>query len=140
MVAITSDLNIILKYCPWKENVADLGSRGASINQMDCNGWFHGPDWLIDEEKQPEQPKLNCTKDVNVESKPLKEVVFQVVHKEADEWDLLLGRSSYWRTLRVMAWCSRFKYNCLAKGRKLIRKKGPLQTQEIENTRNKWAK
>ena len=140
MASITSDLNIKWKYCPSKENIADLGSRGASINRMECNGWFHGPDWLLDEEKQPEQPNLSCTKEVNVESKPLKEVVFQVAQKEVDEWDWLLERSSYWKTLRVTAWCLRFKHNCLAKGQKLKRKSGPLQTEEIENARNYWVK
>ena len=91
-------------------------------------------------EKQPEQPNLSSTKEVNVESKPLKEIVFQIAQKEADEWDWLLERNSYWRTLRVTAWCLRFKHNCLAKGQKLKRNKGPLQTEEIENARNCWAK
>ena len=59
MACITSDLNIKWKYCPSKENVADLGSRGASINRMEGNGWFYGPDWFLDEEKQPEQPNLD---------------------------------------------------------------------------------
>ena len=140
MASITSDLNIKWKYCPSKENIADQGSRGASINRMECNGWFHGPDWLLDEEKQPEKPNLSCTKEVNVESKPLKEVVFQVAQKEVDEWDWLLERSSYWKALRDTAWCLRFKHNCLAKGQKLKRKSGPLQTEEIENARNYWVK
>ena len=120
--------------------VADLGSRGASINRMEGNGWFHSPDWLLDEEKQPEQPNLNCTKEVNVESKPLKEVVFQVAQEEVDEWDWLLERSSYWKTLRVTAWCLRFKHNCLVKVQKLKRVKVPLQTEEIENAKNYCVK
>ena len=91
MASVTSDLNIKWKYCPSKENVADLGSRGASINRMEGNGWFHGPDWLLDKEKQPEQPNLNCTKEVNVKNKPLKELVFQVTQKEVDEWDCGIG-------------------------------------------------
>ena len=140
IASITSELDIKWKYCPSKENIADLGSRGASINCMESNEWFHGPDWLLDEEKQPVQPNLNCSKEVNIESKPLKESVFQVIEKEPDEWDSLLGQSSYWKTLRVTAWCLRFKHNCLAKEQKSKRKSGPLQTEEIENARNHWVK
>jgi hypothetical protein len=139
IASITSEFNIKWKYCPSKENVADLGSRGASINRMESNGWYYGPDWLLDQEKHPVQPNLNCTKDVNTECKPLKESVFQVVEKEPDEWDLLLERRSYWRTLRVTAWCLRFKHNCLASSQKLNRKNGPIQTDEIENARNHWV-
>ncbi|CAB4027597.1 Pro-Pol poly, partial [Paramuricea clavata] len=35
IASITSELDIKWKYCPSKENVADLGSRGASINRME---------------------------------------------------------------------------------------------------------
>ena len=94
------------------------------------------PDWLFDEEKRPEQPNLCTTNEVNAEIKPLKEVMFQEAQKEADEWDFLLERSSYWKTLRVTAWCLWFKYNCSLKGQK----KGPLQTEEIENARNYWVR
>ena len=106
---------------------------------MEGNG-FHGPNWLFDEEKQSEKPNLNCTEKVNVESKPLKEVVFQVAQKEVDECDWLLERSSYWKTLRVTTWCLRFKHNCLVKIQKLKRVKSPLQTEEIENAKNCWVK
>ncbi|XP_028415516.1 uncharacterized protein LOC114538581 [Dendronephthya gigantea] len=92
------------------------------------------------EENQPKQPDLNCTQEVNIESKPLKEVVFQVAERDSDEWDLLLERSRYWKVLRVTAWCLRFKNNCLARGQKLKRKNGPLQTEEIVNARNLWVK
>lgn len=129
-----------MEILPIERERSRLESRGASINRMESNGWFHGPDWLLDEEKQPVQPNLNCSKEVNIESKPLKESVFQVIEKQPDEWDLLLERSSYWKTLRVTAWCLRFKQNCLAKGQKSKRKSGPLQTEEIENARNHWVK
>ncbi len=139
IASITSEFNIKWKYCPSKENVGDLGSRGASINRMESNGWYYGPDWLLDQEKHPVQPDLNCTKDVNTECKPWEESVFQVLEKEPDEWDLLLERRSYWRTLRVTAWCLRFKHNCLASSQKLKRKNGPIQTDKIENARNHWV-
>jgi hypothetical protein len=70
IASITSKLDIKWKYCPSKENVADLGSRGASNNRMESNGWFHGPDCLLDEEKQPAQPNLNSSKEVNIEVNP----------------------------------------------------------------------
>ena len=52
----------------------------------------------------------------------------------------VIGTGSCWKTLRVTAWCLRFKHNCLAKGKKSKRKSGPLQTEEIENARNHWEK
>ena len=92
---------------------------------MESNGWFQSPDRLLYKEKRPEQPKISRTQEVNAESKPLKEVVFQIAQKEADKWDFLLETSSYWKTL----------WGTSVKGKKLKRKKGHLQT-EIENVRN----
>ena len=47
IASITTEVGIEWKYCPTKENVADLGNRGASINRMESKEWFTGPEWLL---------------------------------------------------------------------------------------------
>ena len=44
---ITDEVNITWKYCPTKMNLADLGSRGASIDKLHNQEWFTGPEWLL---------------------------------------------------------------------------------------------
>ena len=43
---ITEEVGIVWKYCPSGDNLADLGSRGASIDKMEKGDRFHGPEWL----------------------------------------------------------------------------------------------
>jgi hypothetical protein len=97
---ITNEIGLVWKYCPSSENLADLGSRGATIEKMVKDGWFIGPEWLLHVEQWPKQPQLNVTTHVSDESKPsMVEVIF-TKEREPDEWNALLGRSSYWRTLQ----------------------------------------
>jgi hypothetical protein len=35
MAEITEEVNFVWKYCPTKMNLADLGSRGASIDKLE---------------------------------------------------------------------------------------------------------
>ena len=135
---ITEELKIVWKYCPTKLNLADLGSRGMSIEKMESLEWFTGPKWLLDERDWPPQPELKTSKDTHSEYKATELVLFNN-EREADEWDDLLSRSSYWRTLRVTAWMLRFVSNCRTKSKRK-RKIGPLNTDEIPNARTRWVK
>ena len=83
-------------------NLADLGSRGASIDKLHNQEWFTGPEWLLNKENWPGQPELKKNQATHQEYK-VTETVFLCEEKEADEWDELLDRSTYWRTLRVTA-------------------------------------
>ena len=49
-------MKINCKYCPSEKNLADLGSRGASIHKLEDKEWFSGPNWIMNEE-WPEQPE-----------------------------------------------------------------------------------
>ena len=51
IATVTEELNISWKYCPTDKNIADLGSRGASVDKMEKGDWFTGPEWLQHEEK-----------------------------------------------------------------------------------------
>ena len=48
---ITDEVGISWKYCPSEENLANLGSWGASIDKMENDGWFNGPEWLVNADK-----------------------------------------------------------------------------------------
>ena len=112
---ITDEVGIHWKYCSSEDNLADLGSRGATIDKLEKGGWFSGPEWLIDPDRWPKQPKLERTKSVVEKQKPIAEVAFHAEEKVPDEWDSLLSRSPYWRTLRVTAWALRFSNNAKTK-------------------------
>ena len=44
---ITEEVGIQWKYVPSEENVADAGSRGATLNQMESKDWYSRPEWLL---------------------------------------------------------------------------------------------
>eukprot|EP00795_Rhopilema_esculentum_P006372 gene6372-biopygen7981 len=136
---IGNEIGIEWKYRPSSENLADLGSRGANIEKMVEKKWFEGPDWLLNEEEWPEQPVLKSSKRNLEEQRPIKEAILFTNETESDEWDKLLERQSYWRTLRTTSWCLRFIKNCLAKKRKEKVTRGPLTTEEIMSARDHWV-
>ena len=55
--------------------MADLGSRGASVDKIEKGDWFTGPEWLQHEGKWPEQSTLARSTEAREEEKPPKEVV-----------------------------------------------------------------
>ena len=115
----TSEIGITWKYVPTDMNLADLGSRGATIAKMERGNWLTGPNLLLDEMQWPQQPKLKCTEVADEECRPTPEGILHTQERKRDEWDALLERSAYWRTMRVMAWMLRFISNCKARRNKL---------------------
>ena len=53
---IVGETGIVWKHCQTEKNLADLGSRGAGIHEMEPGGWFTGPEWLLDKKQWPDQP------------------------------------------------------------------------------------
>jgi len=98
IAGITQETGIQWRYCATDKNLADLGSRGASLEKMQKGQWFEGPEWLLHEEEWLEQPELEKTKSVSEEHRPEKEETLYSAKKEPDEWDTLLARSKLWRT------------------------------------------
>ena len=137
---ITEEIGIQWKYVPSEKNVADAGSRGATLNQMENKDWFDGPEWLLNEHDWPSQPTLQRSSSVTDEAKPIKEIVAFVNENQQDEWDLLLRRKPYWNILRITAWALRFVHNSRARkmGTEMI--KGPLTTNEITHSRDDWIR
>jgi len=137
---ITGETGIVWKYCPTERNSADLASRGAVIQRMVTGGWFTGPEWLLDKKQWPDQPDFKCTKDVNDEYKPIKEENLFANEHKPDEWETLLERNKYWKTLRVTAWALRFLNNALTRRRSRKKLTGPLTTEEMAGAKNVWIK
>ena len=128
----------------WESNVEELDNESNPskiLDKMEKDGWFNGPEWLVNPDKWPKQPKLERTKTVLDEQKPMTEVAFNTQEKGPDEWDLLLSRSSYWKTIRVTAWALRFVSNyARARKQKTNLAKGPLTTNELEQSKVRWVK
>ena len=135
---ITNNLKITWKYCPTYMNLADLGSRGASLDKMKAGKWFEGPDWLIDEDKWPEQPRLETSTSVSEECSPTKQRVLFAKH-EPDEWDAVFDKHPYWKAIRITAWALRFAKNSQAKKRQ-EKKIMPLTIEEIKHSEEFWVK
>ena len=57
------------KYFPSEMNIADLGTRGASLDKMERGNWYEGPKWLLNENDWSDQPVLKSTSQVNEEAK-----------------------------------------------------------------------
>ena len=62
VATVTEKLNISWTYCPTDKNIADLGSRGASVDKMEKDGGFTGPEWLQREEKWQDTSAFNAGK------------------------------------------------------------------------------
>jgi hypothetical protein len=140
IAGITEEIGIQWKYVPSEKNVADAGSRGATLNQMENKDWFDGPEWLLNERDWPSQSTLQYSSSVTDEAKPIREIVAFINENQQDEWDLLLRRKPYWNTLRITAWTLRFVHNSRAKKMGTEKIKGPLTTNEITHTRGVWIR
>ena len=137
---ITEELNISWNYCPTDKNIADLGSRGVSLDKMEKGNWFIGPEWLQHEDEWPEQPILARSTEVRKEERPLREVVACAKEHKPDEWDQLLECEPYWSVLRFTAWAIRFKGNALANKQKGRKQKRALCTDEIRRAKELWMR
>ena len=113
-------------------NLADLGSRGTTTDRLYNQAWLAGPNWPLPKAQWPEQPELKKSQATHQEHK-VTETVFLFNEREIDEWDELLDRGTYWRTLRVTVWILRFIGNCRLKASKTQQTKGPLTTEDIVN-------
>ena len=141
LAQITENIGIQWKYCPTERNLADLGSRGASLNRMEKGEWYEGPQWLLTNQDWPEQPNIKCSSRSQEEEKPVKELMaYTKEENPADEWDELLARQPYWKVLRATDWALRFKGNSLSKSQRVKKTSGPLRTAELVSARIHWVR
>jgi len=64
------------KHCPTEMNLTDLGGRGATLEKKEKGEWFTGTEWLLHEDRWPNQPSLNTNKDTDTEHKAMNENIF----------------------------------------------------------------
>ena len=120
------------RHIPSQENPADFGSRGGNVR--DANRlWWEGPKWLATKGNWPTDIVTSPSKESIAETKPMREI-FNIAIRQPDAFDQLLDKCSYWRTLRICGWVSRFICNA---GKKKESVTGPLSTEEIQE-REKW--
>ncbi len=89
---ITEEVSITWKYCPSEENLADLGSRGASIDKLEKGSWSNDPEWLTDSDKWPKQNRTlthNIINNILYRHGPSSMVVSLKVRDEIN-WKLVL--------------------------------------------------
>ena len=82
-------------YCPTANNLADLGSRGASLHKMERGSWHTGLEWLLDEKHWPEQPDLKSSSETQQEEKPIREIISFVAERQRDELERALRQHAY---------------------------------------------
>ena len=81
---ITQEVKIQCKFCPSGSNLADIGSRVASVNKIEKSCWFEGLDLLLKEEEWPEQPSHKSSVEALHEEKPVRELVSFAVERHDD--------------------------------------------------------
>eukprot|EP00794_Sanderia_malayensis_P010615 gene10617-biopygen7759 len=106
------------RYVPTNENPADIGSRGAN-SLRGSKKWLHGPEW-------PADIATVSTAEAETEKKLIKEILNVTVSRTSDNIDEVIEKGTFWRTVRILAWCKRFIHNC----RTSQRNKRPLTTDE----------
>ena len=123
------------RHIPSHENPADLGSRGGKADQEN-QLWRNGPEWLYNRESWPPDIVTTPAVESNAEVKTNK-LVALAIPAEDDEFDNLLNKTSYWRTMRVCAWVARFAHN--VRSPRVQRKRGPLTSAEIGAQERFWV-
>ncbi|XP_030753971.1 uncharacterized protein LOC115880817 [Sitophilus oryzae] len=114
-------------HVPTKCNPADLLSRGVYPKQlllMDI--WWHGPDWLQDDECL--WPNLEIYENNLPEMR--KQIESQLTTKNSTDYFPFDKYSCFYRLKRIIAYCLRFKHNCLNYHSKKV---GFVSTEELDN-------
>ena len=119
-----------------ERNPADIGSRGCKADQL-SSVWLSGPEWLSNSEMWPINIVTESSKESDAEAKLIREV-FAAAVETRDEFDEMLEKPTFWRTVRISSWITRFLRNCRCS--KLARIGGPLTTAETAKQVTWWIK
>ncbi|XP_066581484.1 uncharacterized protein [Prorops nasuta] len=124
------DSRDVLEICIYKNNPADLATRGVSPDTLNSSSlWWSGPEWLSKSpECWPKQPPTD---------KILKPIVSSMVISQVKKEDSLITRySSLTKLLRDVAYCLRFVANCRLRLTGSSPIHGYLSSHELERSRN----
>ncbi len=157
--------NIEFRYVPTKMHPADLPSRDMKIDEiMSSNLWWHGPDWLLKEEKQ--WPiKWTASQQMDETELELRDISSNVMATTSKNTSTLLTIdikkfSSLNRLFRVTAWVYRYIRNVRLNVKirsqdknkhspnckivhapiSAIKQASPLSTQELNKVQTHWER
>ena len=85
-----------------ERNPADIGSRGCKADQL-SSVWLSGPEWLSNSEMWPINIVTESSKESDAEAKLTREV-FATAVVTRDEFDEMLGKHTFWQTVRTSSW------------------------------------
>ena len=123
------------RYVPTSVNPADIASQGGLISSSEL--WWTGPEWFQHPQKWPNNPVVRTSPEAEAEAKVIHEVLCVLQTEPAsDEFDDLLERSSFHRTLRICAWINRFIHNSRRPGKRV----GPIATEGVKAVKEWWIK
>ena len=74
---------IIWHHIPTESNPADVGSRDGSVTHHKL--WWNGPEWLGDREQWPPEIVVQSSREANVKTKMIKEVISTAVEHVDDD-------------------------------------------------------
>lgn len=117
-------------------NPADLGSRGCKAHRL-SSVWLPGPQWLLNPDNWPVDLVTHPSKETESEAKIIKEVLAAALETK-NEFDELLEKHIFWKTIRISAWVTRFIENCRRDKEKRV--SGPLTSVETGKQVKWWIK
>ncbi len=139
--------HIVWKYCPGKENPADLLKRGVKASKLvkESERWLHGPTWLsANKENWPMDEYFDLKNEETKVFSCLAETRAEIDIEKSEQVTLkgifsLDQFSSYEKTLRVTALVFRFANNLKIKERE--RKiSGYIRAKEMEKAETYWIR
>ena len=134
----------VWRYCPTKDNPADLLTRGITSEELQQNEiWFSGPKWLNSKDDWPTWNGNNVTSSVCTTMSENDDKIETMENNQ----NVCIGigeiidierYNSYRKLTRITAYVMRFATNCRAK--ETERKKDLLRIDEIENAKFLWIR
>ena len=132
-----------LRYCPTKENPADIASRGVSATELvNDEKWWHGPKFLCNpEEEWPTQPSGNSNQQLLDHEVKVTVAVIETTRKMGLEELVQVTKYSSVVTLkRIAAYVLRFVHNVRRRTTRSESRSGELTAEEISEAEQRWIK
>ena len=132
VIKINEKQNIEWRYCPSRDNPADIGSRGTnSLSSL----WFEGPKWLTDKGSWPKNIAEGASKEIETERKLKKKIILLTTEPETNTLLKLLEKcSTFNKLISITAWIQRFTANT----RQNQKEKGEISTDNVANAKSFW--
>ena len=90
-----TEVRIPWTYSSTGRDLADIGSRGASLKKKENCEWYEGPQWFLRKEEWAEQTSVSCSSRSQEEERPVKEIVAYTKEQKTEEWHELLACRLY---------------------------------------------